>query len=222
MAAWRAKRLVERLDRIEGQGRPAGSDEERGHRDVQPIHEAGLQEAGDGDPPTLDENPPIPLVSKRLDDGSRIEAVGTGHRQQQDVVVGRRRGIAAGGAAHRQRPSGAIRKDVRAPVESIIGIEHHPDGVLAFDLPHGETRIVRRDGAGADDHRIDQGPQTMEPPDVGRAGDVVGVAAGRGDPAVKALSGLRDDQVGPELERQIQLQDITGFVGHRRRRFPPA
>ena len=80
VAAWWAKRLVERLDRIESQGRPAGSDEERGHRDVQPIHEAGLQEAGDGDSPTLDENPPIPLVSKRLDDGSRIEAVGTGHR----------------------------------------------------------------------------------------------------------------------------------------------
>ena len=60
----------------------------------------------------------------------------------------------------------------------------------------------------------------MEPSDVGLSRDVMGVAAfGRNAP-VEALPQLRDDQIGPQLERQVQLDDIVCLVRHLGGCFP--
>ena len=52
----------------------------------------------------------------------------------------------------------------------------------------------------------------MEPSDVGLPRDVMGVATFGRDASVEALPQLCDDQIGSQLERQIQLDDIVRLV----------
>ena len=106
-------------------------------------------------------------------------------------------GIAFGRAAHDEGSSGAIGEDIPVRIEASVGIENHAHRILAFDLPHGQTGVVRRDGTRSNDHGVDQRAQAMEPSDVGLSRDVMGVAAFGRDAPVEALPQLRDDQIGP-------------------------
>jgi len=201
-ARW-AQRLIKRLDRREFEGRSSGADEKRCNRDVQAIHDAGLHEAGDRDASALDEHPPVSLIPERLEERSWIEAIGAGDRNHQDVACGRGPGIALGGAAHDQGSSGTIGEDVPARIEAIIGIKNHTNWVLALDLAHGKTRVVRQDSTGTDDHGIDQRSKAMKVSDVGRSRDVVGMTAFGRDASIETLPHLRDDQIGLKLEWQV-------------------
>jgi hypothetical protein len=203
MSARWAQRLIERLDRGERQGRSPGTDEKRCNRDVQAIHDPGLHEARDRDTSALDEHAPVPLSPEHLEDRSRIETVGAGDRNPQDVACGRGPGVALGGAAHYKSSSGTIGEDVLARIEAIVWIKNHANWILARDLPHCKTGVVRSDGTGSDDHGVDQGSKAMEPSDVCWSRHVVGMTTFGRDASIEALTHLRDDQIGVELERQI-------------------
>ena len=62
----------------------------------------------------------------------------------------------------------------------------------------------------------------MEPSDVGLPRDVMRVAAFGRDAPVEALAELCDDQIGSQLERQIQLDDLVRLICQLGGRFPLA
>ena len=97
-------------------------------------------------------------------------------------------------------------------IKASVGIENDAHGILALDLPHGQTGVVRSNGTRSNDHGIHQSAQAMEPSDVGLPRDVMRVATFCRDASVEALPQLRDDQISSQLERQIQLDDVVRLV----------
>ena len=61
-------------------------------------------------------------------------------------------------------------------------VENHAHRVLALNIPDRQAWVVGGDGAGPDDHGVDERSQSVQPADVGRSGDIVGMAVLGGDP----------------------------------------
>ena len=101
-----------------------------------------------------------------------------------------------------------------------LGSRDDADRVVALDLADGQTRVVGSHGSGTHDNRVHEGPKSVQPPDIGRTRNIVGVPGFRGDPSIQALSGLADGQVRLQLQRQKQVQELVGFRADRLRCFP--
>jgi hypothetical protein len=170
---------------------------------MQAIEGPGLQEAGDGEATSLDEYPTMPQSPQRLQKSPWIETVGAIRWQPYNVALGRRRKLAegtTGRTGHYEGSSGTIGEDMLVRIQAIIRIENDPDRVDSLDLPHGEMRIIRFDGASSHNHSVHEGSEAMEPADVGWTCDIVGVPACRCNAAIEALPRLGNDQVSLELE----------------------
>ncbi len=82
-----------------------------------------------------------------------------------------------------------------------LRIDDDPEGISAPDKAAGELRIVRKDGARADEDRVVDAPQPVgETERRGRA-DPARVAGGGRDPAVEGLGELQGDEgeAGPDV-----------------------
>lgn len=154
-APW-AQRLIKRFDRLEREGGAPGADEERRDRDVQPIENAGAEEAGNREAAAFDEHSSVSLISKRFEDRSWFEFITAVGGNREDVACGRRYGIALWVATHDEGSSGAIAENVPARIKASVGIENDAYRILALDLPHGQTRVVRSDRRRSNNHGVDQ------------------------------------------------------------------
>ena len=125
------------------EGGPPGADEERRDRDVQPIDDAGVEEAGHRDAAAFDEHAPVSLFSERLEDRCGFELVAAVGGNRQDIAGGGRCGIACRAAAHDEGSSGAVGENMPVGIEAIVGIENDAHRILALDLPHGQPGVVR-------------------------------------------------------------------------------
>ena len=211
MPAPRAQRLIERFDRLEREGGPPGSDDERCDRHVKPVDDPGAEESGNRDAAAFDEHASVPVLPERLEDRRRLELVAAVGGNRQDIAGDGRRGTNCA-AAHDESSSGAVGENMPVRIEAGVGIEDDAHGILSLDVPNGQAGVVPGNGACSNDHRIHQSAQAMEPSDVGLPSDVMRVATFCRDTSVEALSQLRDDQIGPQLERQIQLDEVMRFV----------
>ena len=187
---------------------------------MQPVDDSRLQEPGHGEPATLDEHPPEPAISEGDDDVSRFEPVGVGHRELDHT--GFDDGVTRPTSMHDERRRRTVGEDVSAGGQPVRGVEHHAHRVLAFNVADGETRVVGDDRTGPDHDGVHQGPKSVETSDIRGARDVVRMPVFSGDPAIETLSGLRDDQVRPDLQGQEEVEKVTRLVGHRRGGRPGA
>ena len=208
----RAQRLIKRFDRLEREGGPPGSDDERRDRHVKPVDDAGAEKAGNRDAAAFDEHASVSLISKRLEDRCGFELVAAVGGNRQDVAGRGRCGIAFWAAAHDESSSGAVGENIPVRIKASVGIENDAHRILALDLPHGQAGVVRSNGTRSNDHGIHQSTQAMEPSDVGLPRDVMGVATFCRDASVEALPQLCDDQIGSQLERQVQLDDVVRLI----------
>ncbi len=212
MPAPRAQRLIKGFDRVERECGPPGPDDERRDRDVKAIDDAGAEKAGNRDAAAFDEHSSVSSISERLEDGCGFELVAPIGGDRQDVAGRGRCGVASRAAAHDEGSSGAVGENVPLGIKAGVGIENDAHRILALDLPHGQTGVVRSHGTRSDDNGIHQSAQTMEPSDVGLPRDVMRVATFSRDASVEALPQLCDDQIGSQLERQVQLDDIVRLI----------
>jgi hypothetical protein len=167
---------------------------------VQAVEDSGRQEPGDGESPSLDQDAPESPPRQHGDDVVGVEAV-TAHVHAQNGHLSRTRaGDGSLLSDDVERLGLAIPEDAERRIESGARVEHYPHGVVAPHPTNGELGVVVGDGAGPDDHRIGQGTEPVQPLDVRRAVDVVGVARHGGDSAIQALSELADDPPLPALE----------------------
>jgi hypothetical protein len=185
---------------------------------VQPIDHAGLDEARERNPSTLDEDAAVTFSAKSGEDGGRFEAVLAKYRQKKNIPL--RTHMIVGCPADHQRPGCTVSENVPLRLQPAVRVENDSDWIRAFDVPHCQTRVVGGDRAGADDDGVDNGAKAMEPLDISRAGNVMGVALLCGNSTVEALSDLGDHEVGLELEWKVQLDQLTCLVSYVVRSYP--
>ena len=197
---------------------PAAARYERRDRDVQAIEEIRFKEPRHGLAAAFDEHRPPTALVQPLEQDVEPQPAGFGGHVQDLCVTGSGRVAAFG--MHDERRRGTVGKNAVPRTELGRRIEHHANGVRPFDVPHGELRVVARDGAGADENRGRQRPQPMQVPHVVRARHVVGVARGGRNATVETLAqmGQREGPPGScPAERRIQIEQRL----HRRRRCGP-
>jgi hypothetical protein len=193
--------LGERFDRFEHQGWPSRADENRRDRHMKTIDDASTKKAGNRYAAALHKDAPVSLAPKRVDERCWFEFVSTVGGHRQDVIADGWCSIGVGGAPHDERSGGAIGENIPVRLEAPIGVENDTSRILASHCTDGQPGVVGRDRPRAHNHRIDQSTQSMEAANVSLPRHVVRVAAFGGDPPVEALSPLRDDEIGPPLER---------------------
>ena len=93
-------------------------------------------------------------------------------------------------------------------------VEDHPHRVFPLYIPDRQAWVVGGDGTGPDDYGVDERSQPVQPADVGRPGDIVGMPVLGGDPPIQALPDLADHQIGAELEWQIEVEQVACRIGH--------
>ena len=116
------------------------------------------------------------------------------------------------------RKNGYIRRKTQA------GIDDDPEGIPAPDKAAGELRVVRKDGARADEDRVVDRPQPVgETEGRGRA-DPARVARGGGNPAVEGLGELQGDigKAGPDVFEEDPVALPAGLLEDADLRFDAA
>lgn len=212
----RASRLVEGVDGRQRQARSPGADQQRRHQQVQTMQHVGLDEARHGDPAALDQYPRQAPRREGVEDRARVDAIGPhGQFQALDVLPGANERRCA--PPHQmQGGRGGGLEHAEAGVEPATRVEDHPPGAGTLDMAHRELRVVGRHGAGADQHCVDQGPQTMQMHAAGQAVDVMRRPAPGGDAPVEALPQLGDRQApaaGHQRQQAVEQRTRGGRPG---------
>ena len=153
-------------------------------------------------------------------------ATGRGRRRPTlQARASRRRAVPPPRRASRARAAWARRDRVNRRSrggEPAARIEHDAQRIRAGHLARRQLRVVRRHGAGADDHRIAERAHAVQVEDVVGAGDEARVAGFGRDEAVEALAEVADDQrvVGRDVEqRSIERQQRRDRARRRRPRI---
>lgn len=212
-AQGRAQRTVQRLDRGHLQAGATGADEQRGDQQVQPVDDARFDKLGDGDAATFHQNT-RQLAS--LEQGDNV----AGHKpamaiQRQHAALHRPRGGGLGGIRphHMQRGRGGVLKQLAVHGHPAAGVEHHPRRVATADVAHGQLRVIGIGRPRANHHRIGQRPQPVQVHQAFPAVDVMGMAALRRNPAVKALPQLRDHPARRGRQGREATHRLAGVLG---------
>lgn len=191
-AQGRAQRTVQRLDRGHLQAGASGADEQRGDQQVQPVDHARFDKLGDGNAAAFHQNT---RQLARLEQGDHV----AGYKpamviQRQHAALHRARSGGLGGIRpyHMQRGGGSVLKQLAIHGHPAARVEHYPRRVAAADVADGQLRVIGIGRPRADHHRVGQRPQPVQVHQAFPAVDVMGMAALRRNPAVKALPQLRD------------------------------
>jgi len=208
----RTPRPIEGVDGGQRETGASGADKQRRHHDVQAVQHVGVEKARDGDAAALDQYPVHSLGGQRLE--NRAWGDGAGRNSQLEVPdMGADPGQGFHATAHQVPGRGqAVLKDGPLGGQAAARIEDHPAGVPPFDMAHGQLRVVGGHGTGADQHGIDQGPQTMQVSPAIQAIDVVRGTCFGGDAPVETLSQLGD---GQRPAARHQWQQTVEQVPHR-------
>jgi hypothetical protein len=95
---------------------------------------------------------------------------------------------------HEESQCSAVAEHATACVDPRRRVEHDAHGILTFDVPHGQLRIVARNRARTDDDRVRERAQAVQMANVVGPGYVVRVARRGRDEAVEALAEMRESQ----------------------------
>ncbi len=185
-----ADRLVHPRDRRQAERVAARADDDRGDAEMEEVETTGGEEAGDGHPTALDEEPPDAPRAQRIEHAPRLHRPVL-DRQSQDLGLAEPRGILPVGAAEQERGRRPLPEHPVVGAEPAIGIEDHAQGARPGHEPDGEPRIVVRDGSCTHEHGVRERPQPVHVDEIGLAGDVTRMAGLGRDPAVEALPQMR-------------------------------
>ncbi|GED23759.1 hypothetical protein HHA01_27360 [Halomonas halmophila] len=213
----RTPRTFQGLDGSQAEPGLAGADQQRRHQQMQAVEGAGLEEVRQGGTATLDEDAAIAGIAQVRDDRpGQAAAFRLGQHRMPLVGAASIRGQRGADQLPGRRL--AIGKQAMVAGEPPSGVDDHAQRVGALDMAYRQCRIIGGDGAGTDDHGIDQGAQTMQMDPRFEDIDVVRVSAGRGDAAIQALPQLADDTAFRGAEHRQQGIEQLG-VGAVQRRF---
>ena len=188
----RAQRTVQRLDRGHLQAGATGANEQRGNQQVQAVHHARFDKLGDGNTAAFHQDA---RQLARLEQGDHVAR----HKpavviQRQHAALHRPRWGGRGSIRphHMQRGRGGVLKQLAVHGYPAARVEHHPRRVATADVAHGQLRVIGIGRPRANHHRVGQRPQPVQVHQAFPAVDVMGMAALRRNPAVKALPQLSD------------------------------
>lgn len=99
-------------------------------------------------------------------------------------------------------------------------VKHHPQRVLAGNMPDGKLWVIGTSRAGADDHRIAHGPQTVQVGKAFAAIDVMGVPALGGNAPIHALPKLGNDPGRLGHQRYPAVKQFCGVRRYRAGALP--
>jgi len=195
---------------------------------VEPVEQVGLKESGHRHAAALDEDLLQTLRAQRPQEGDEVERTGFSARHHDflepfvldpfflgPLFLGPflRRALHTSASAHDDRPRCSVCEDVVLRTQSRVGIEHHPNRILALHPTHRELRVVGRHGVRPDDHGVDERSQAVQAIQIFLTGHVVRSATLGGDPSVHALSELSDDDAGPGHQREVEIEHATRSIG---------
>ncbi len=192
--AFGAQGAVERIYGRQRKPRPAGTDQQRGDQQVQPVQRAGVEKPRYGYAAAFYQYPFEPARGEHVEYRTRFETVRARRYDNTFDMLsdGPRYRRPLGDQMQGRRFAGL--KNMPLGRHATTRVEHHADRIAPGDVAYGEPGVVGIDGAGADQHGIDQRPQTVQ---VEPAVDTVHVMRGAGfggDTPVQALSELGDGQ----------------------------
>lgn len=218
----RAQRTVERINGRHLQPWPAGTDQQRGHQQVQPIDGAGFNKLRDRNAATFNQHTGQAFFRQQGNDIGRAELTVGIQRQYTALNMGMGRRQRHLRPHKMQRRGGFRTQQCQLIWNAAPWVKHHSGWVSAAYVPHSELRVVRTGGASTDHHGIDQGTQAMQMHQAFMTVDVVGVAALGRNAAVKALPQLSDHPVRLAGKRCQAIQQFTRFSANHLGRLPPA
>lgn len=219
----RPARLVEGIDRRQSQSGPPGTDQQRRHQQVQTVQHVGADEARHGHAAAFDQHPREPAFGQCDQDRPGRDALRPGGQLETlDVAAdARQTGRAMSDQVQRGRLVGL--EDAMPGGEPTARVEHHPARVAPRDVTHAELRVVGGDGAGTDQHAVDQRPQAMQMDATLEAVDVVRGAAVGSDASVETLAELGDRQpAATRHQRQQAVEQVAAGGGQVASAFPDA
>ncbi|MDN3524817.1 lysylphosphatidylglycerol synthase transmembrane domain-containing protein [Halomonas sabkhae] len=220
----RTPRTLQGLDGSQAEPGLAGADQQGGDEQMQAIEDAGLEEVRQGSTPALDEDAAIAGLAQVRDDRPGQAAAAHVGQDRMPFVDAAGHASLRGQRGADQLPGRrlAIGKQAMVAGEPPSGVDDHAQRVGALDMAHRQRRIIGGDGAGTDDHGIDQGAQPMQMGPRFEAIDVMRVPAGRGDAAIQALPQLADDTAFRGAEHRQQGIEQLGVGAVQRRLGLPA
>ena len=209
----RAPRLGQRIDGCHGQPRPARTDQQRGHQQMQAVEHTGLQEARHRDPAALDQHPRQALGGKRIEHIARGEAAGLLGQPQTADVSGDGAGEIGLLADQVQGRGRRLAQQAQRGRHATPRVEDHAHRLAATDVANREQRIILTGSAGADDHRVDQRPEPVQVSPALKTIDIERVPAFGRDAAIQALAKLGHRQA-PAMHRQRRqaVEQRAGLV----------
>nr|WP_275287376.1 lysylphosphatidylglycerol synthase transmembrane domain-containing protein [Halomonas elongata] len=210
-AGW-ASRVVQGIDGRQVQAGPARADQQWGDEQVQAVQGIRRQKVRQGGTAALDQDASISRLAQPDDDRPGQGVIGS-DGQFLSLQV-RRTAIGESAGRHQMKGSGlAIGEQTMMLGESPLGVDHHAQRMGARDMPHGQRRVVRGDGSGADHHGVGQGPQAMQMRARCDAVDVVGMPGPSRDASIQALPQLADDAALRGTQDGQQGIEQVGTVG---------
>src|SRR5690606_39322802 len=205
------------------EARAPAADHERRDRDLQPVEQLRFEEPRDRRAAALDEYRPEAAPVQRVEQHvEREPAVADRNADDLGLAVT----LAARGERFvddQQRAGGAVAEDAAIGAEAPPRIEDDADRVRAGRDAHREPRIVRRDGARADDDGVAQRAHALQMQEIRGAGHVERIAARGRDLPVEALAEMRDgERARMTAQRQIQIEHRPALGRRLLRRAPAA
>lgn len=191
-----AQGLIKGLDGGQVEPRPPRADQQRRDQQVQPMQHAGLEKARHRHSAALDQHAPTPACNERLEHaaGSDTAAGVQRHGDALDVGAHRSAKVRRALAHQMQRRRLAGLEDMPLGADPATRVEYYPQRIAPAHMTYAELWIIRRDGAGADQHGIDQRPQAMQMGPALEPVHVMRSAGHGGDTPIQALTELSDGQ----------------------------
>ncbi len=218
----RAQRTLERLDGGHFKPRSARADQQRGDQQVQPVNSARFDKLRHRDPAAFNQHPGQAAICQQGNDIARVELAAGIQRQNPALNMGRRGCIGDSRPNDQQRRRAVVVQQRQVVRNSAARVKHHPGRVSAAYVAHGQLGVVSAGGSRADNHRVDQGPQSVQVHQAFMTVDVMGVAAFRGNAAIQALPQLRHHPGRVVGQRGQAIEQFMRLTGDGLRRLPLA
>ncbi|OJA07063.1 hypothetical protein QHL1GM_17520 [Halomonas sp. QHL1] len=222
----RAQRTLKRLDGRHLKSWPAGTDQQRGDQQVQPVNGTRFDKLRHRNTSALYQYPRQAFIGQQGDNIAGVELPVGIQRQHATFNVGqarRRLRLSPHGRPHYMQRRGAIGIQQRQVVGNAASrIQHHPRRVSAADVAHGQLRIIGAGGSRADDHRVDHGAQAVQVNQTFMTVDVVRMTTFCGNAAIQALPQLSHHPRRSAGQRGQAIEQFTRLSGDRFVRLPLA